>query len=381
MKKLSIDSSPNYHLIGVEGSRQQLNTPALLLDLDALERNIGKMAEHSRSIGTGLRPHSKSHKSANIAKKQIEAGAVGVCCANIGEAETMADAGISDILITSPVVTMEKIQRLCHLVDKQIRIKVVVDNSENVLQLNKVASSLSNPISVIVDIESGANRTGVLTVDDAVSLVHQVKNCTGLSYKGLQCYAGHVQHIADRQERRSGSLESLNVLQETKKTLAIEGVQSEVVTGGGTGTFDIDSKSGIFTDIQVGSYIFMDSQYAAVWSGELLPFETSLLVQMTVNSCNHSSFATVDAGLKHFAFDGGAPVLIFGVPDNSSYEYTGDEHGCIRLPPEAPALRIGDRIEGVVPHCDPTVNLYDYYHCVRNNTLVDIWPIDARGAF
>ena len=364
----------NSDLIGVPGGRARLATPALVIDLDALERNLATMTAHAARCGIALRPHAKTHKSAEIARRQIAAGALGVCCAKLGEAEALADAGIGSLLITSPVVTERGMARLTALNARVPELMAVCDNAGAAARLAAAATASGKPLKLLIDIDPGLGRTGIAP-SDAEPLVRQVAQADGLVYAGLQCYAGQVQHIESASDRRDASLSALKELSALCDRLAAAELKPAIVSGGGTGTFDIDPGAGVLTELQVGSYVFMDRQYNEVWSRP--PFETSLYVQTTVISANRAGLATTDAGFKAFATDAGAPVIASGAPEGAAYFYFGDEQGGVIYAGEP--LAIGQTITCAVPHCDPTVNLYDCFHVVRGETLVEIWPIEGRG--
>ncbi|MBL6938028.1 MAG: DSD1 family PLP-dependent enzyme [Alphaproteobacteria bacterium] len=373
-------ASLNEPLIGVPGGRAKLQTPALVIDLDAFERNLAAMVAHAKRVGIGLRPHAKTHKSAEIARRQIAAGANGICCAKLGEAEALAAQGIDSILLTSPVVTDAGIARLMTLNARIGELIVVTDNAIVAARLDAAAQAAGTVLKVLVDIDPGMSRTGIRAAL-APALVAQVAEAGGLAYLGLQCYAGQVQHMESPNERRDASLKALKELGELRDTLAKAGHAPKILSGGGTGTFDIDPDARVLTELQVGSYIFMDKQYNDVWEkpGDRLPFETSLYVQSTVISANRPGLATTDAGLKSFATDAGPPFLKSGAPEGAVYFFFGDEQGGITYPRDGAQLQPGDVVSCVVPHCDPTVNLYDRYHCVRGDTLEAIWSVDGRG--
>ena len=359
---------PNAYLLGVADSRHALDTPALVLDRAALERNIAKMAAIADQHGVGLRPHVKSHKCVRIAHMQIDAGALGVSCATLGEAEAMVDAGIPGVLITSPVVSTNKIRRLVALADKAgpRQLMVVVDDLRNVAELSVHAARLACPLDVLIDYHSGYHRTGVVDESAALALARAIAESGSLKLRGLQAYGGHLQHIGGR----------------TARDAAIEaaGMPLEIVTGVGTGTHAADAAADVFTEMQPGSYLFMDAEYEHVLTEDAAPppFETSLFVQATVVSTQADAWVTVDAGTKSFATDSGVPIVARGVSGPSQYGFFGDEHGKLIVDAEhRPSL--GAHIEFVTPHCDPTVNLYDRYHVVEGDVLVDIWPIEARG--
>jgi D-serine deaminase-like pyridoxal phosphate-dependent protein len=371
----------NRDLIGLSGGRWKLQTPALVIDLDVMERNIARMAEHARKHDIALRPHAKTHKSAEIAKRQVEAGALGICVAKLGEGEALADSGIDSILVTSPVVTDAGITRIAALNVRVRELTVVCDNPAMVAKLAEAAAAKGKRLRVLIDIDPGMGRTGIRPGEGAIALVEQVARSDALEYMGLQCYAGNLQHLESPNERRDKSLSVMKELAGFRDALKSRGLAPAILTGGGTGTFDIDPDARTLTELQVGSYVFMDRQYNDVWQkpGGRVPFETSLFVQTAVISANRDGLATTDAGFKAFATDAGAPLIASGAPAGSSYFFFGDEQGGILCDSTQAKLRPGDVIACIVPHCDPTVNLYDCYHCVRGDTLEAIWPIEARG--
>ncbi|MBV9062119.1 MAG: DSD1 family PLP-dependent enzyme [Alphaproteobacteria bacterium] len=371
----------NRDLVGVPGGRWQLQTPALVIDLDILERNIARMAEHGRRHNIALRPHAKTHKSVEIANRQLDAGALGICVAKLGEAEALAEGGIESLLITSPVVTERGIARLMALNARVPELMVVCDSAEGAARLAVAAEMTGKTLKVLVDIDPGMGRTGIAPSENAIALVQQVANSAALKYAGLQCYAGNLQHLESANERRDASLSVMKTLAQLRDALTARDLAPKILTGGGTGTFDIDPDARTLTELQVGSYVFMDRQYNDVWQkpADRAPFETSLFVQTTVISANRDGLVTTDAGLKAFATDAGAPQIATGVPEGASYFFFGDEQGGVLYDASAQKLKLGDVLTCVVPHCDPTVNLYDCYHCIRGNTLEAIWSIEARG--
>ncbi|MDB5443622.1 MAG: threonine aldolase [Phenylobacterium sp.] len=367
-------------LIGRQGSRRDLNTPVLVLELDALDRNIARMAELARQAGLRLRPHAKTHKSVDIALRQLAAGAVGVCCAKLGEAEALADGGVTGLHITSPVVSAPAIRRLVALNARTERLSVVVDNPENCDALARAATP-DRPLGVFVDVDPGIRRTGVASPEAAAELAAQVIRSPSLRYEGVQMYCGSQQHIESFADRKAAIVDRTDYLRSVIGALVAAGAAPAVVTGCGTGTHRIDIELGVFTELQVGSYVFMDDQYAACdLTGEAAqPFERSLRVDARVISANAEMLVTVDAGFKAFSTDADPPTVAGGAPDGARYIFMGDEHGALIAPGIAQTLRIGDPVTLNVPHCDPTVNLYDSYHVVSGDTLVDIWPVTARG--
>jgi D-serine deaminase-like pyridoxal phosphate-dependent protein len=373
---------PNAPLIGQPGSRRMLDTPALLVDRDALERNIAAMAAHARAVGVALRPHAKTHKSARIAQMQVAAGALGICCATLGEAEAMVAGGLPGVHVTSPQVTPAKLARLAALNARAAGgLSVVVDHPDHLAALDRAALAARKPLEVLVDYAAGHRRTGCATPEDTVALAEAAIAAEGLVFRGIQSYSGNLQHIPVRAERRLRALRQLEELAGIVRRLRERGHAVPIVTGAGTGTFDLDPEARVFTELQVGSYIFMDVDYhRALKDGRNAPpFETSLFIAASVVSVNAPAWVTTDAGLKCFATDGPAPDVASGAPPGSRYEFFGDEHGKLIVPEGAPRPALGSMIECVTPHCDPTVNLHDFYHVVSGDTLVDIWPIEARG--
>lgn len=371
---------PNQHLLGHPDARARLNTPALILDLDALERNIRTLAGYARGARVNVRPHVKCHKSVEIARRQMAAGAVGVCCATIGEAEVVAGAGIQSILITSPLTTPEKITRFCRLSPRVEQLVVVTDHPANVEQLAEAARAYGRPVRVLVDVDPGLHRTGVATDLDCVKLAIECTRRDELILEGVQYYDGSGQHIEALAARRERSFAVLDRLHALCAMLREAGCGPAIVSGSGTGSFDIDTQARVLTELQVGSYVFMDNQYCRLEYPDARPsFERSLFVQAAVVSANHAGFFTVDAGLKQFAVDGGVPLVTRGTSLGAAFTYMGDEHGCVVVGDGQAQPSLGSKIEFSVPHCDPTVNLYNHFHCFKGEELVDIWPVDARG--
>ncbi len=362
-------------------SKYQLNTPALILDLDQLEQNITTMADFMLKSGRKLRPHAKSHKCIKIAKKQIQAGAAGVCCATLDEAEIMCASGIRGIHITSPVTSALKIDRLVELARQSPDMIIVVDHPQNVAALALATKKADISLNVIIDIELGFGRTGVISADAAEALAQTISSHKTLNYCGIQAYGGHLQHIHDYQTRLQKTRQAHDYINKIITRLSAIDMAPAIVTGGGTGTHMIDAKEGPFTEIQAGSYIFMDAEYRDIECSDhqQWAFNHSLFVQTTIISKNHPDMASTDAGTKAFALNGPLPRIVTAGYQSLSYEYTGDEHGRIKTLDKHPLPAIGETIECVIPHCDPTVALYDTYHCIRQNQLVDIWPVDARG--
>jgi 3-hydroxy-D-aspartate aldolase len=333
------------------------------------------MARLCKRAGLELRPHAKSHKSIEIARRQIAAGAVGISVATVREAAIMVGAGLPGVLLTTPVVGDIKLDIVRGLAGRRKDFMVVVDTLAGVEALERGGRKLT----VLIDLDIGMTRTGVPDVGGALALIRRVQSSKVLTLAGVQAYSGMVQHIklpADREKVYGVQLEHLRTVLQAADTEL--GYKPDIVSGGGTGSFEIDRRAGLFTECQCGSYVFMDVQYEDV---QLLstgpnPFETALFVQCTVISSNHPASPTTDGGFKAFSMDGPIPRLARGVSPQAAYQYFGDEFG--KVPGEE--LQLGSKVELVTPHCDPTVNMHDFFHCVRGDELEDIWRVDARGS-
>jgi len=369
-------------LIGQAGSRARLCTPALLLDLDALERNIAAMAAYCGQRGVALRPHAKTHKSVEVARRQLTAGAIGISVATIGEAERLTDGGIGKLLITSPLPTRAKLGRLRALLERAEGLIVVADSPDGVDGLAEAAAGADHQLIVLVELGIGQHRTGCAGTEQALAVARRIAGSNNLSFGGVQAYAGHLQHTAGIVERRRLNAIETAKVRDLVERLRVDGLEPRIITGAGTGSHALDADAGLFTELQCGSYIFMDVQYqhVALRPDRPQPFEPALFVCTTVISANVCGHVTTDAGLKHFAIKGPRPVIAHGAPDGAEYHYFGDEHGRVEMADAPRYLPVGTVLECLTPHCDPTVNLYDVYHVVCGDTLVGIWPIEARGA-
>jgi D-serine deaminase-like pyridoxal phosphate-dependent protein len=372
---------PNEVLIGRVGSRARLNTPALILDLDAFERNMVVMSARVKRLGLNLRPHAKAHKSGTVGRKQVEAGAVGISCATLDEAEAMVSGGVRGILATSPVVDPAAIDRLIGLCAKADEVMTVVDHPTNADALAQRARETGARLGALVDIDVGQHRTGVTSAEAAIDLARRVKASGSIQYRGVQAYYGHLQHVHAYADRCRAVEQALDTLRAAIKALSEAGLAPEIVSGSGTGTHLIDAHAKVHTELQPGSYLFMDRQYNGVEiaPNNAPPFEQALFVRATVVSINQPGLAVVHGGWKAFATESDVPLVHRGAPPDAKYQFMGDEHGGLRLPAGSPEIRLGQVIEFIPPHCDPTVNLFNRFHCVRGDDLVDIWPIEARG--
>ncbi|MCJ1960976.1 DSD1 family PLP-dependent enzyme [Novosphingobium mangrovi (ex Hu et al. 2023)] len=372
----------NGHLIGVPGGPAQLRTPALVLDADLFETNLADMARRAADAGIALRPHAKTHKCAKIAKRQVGLGALGLCCAKLGEAEALADEGLSGLLITSPLVTPDSFARLIALSRKAPDTRCVCDNPQVALAMAEAAAAAGTTLEVLVDLDVGLQRSGARTVADAVELARVIAGHPSLRLGGIQGYAGHAMHIAGARARTAELEQVSGKVAALRDALSALDLPPAIITGGGTGSVDIDAALGIFTELQVGSYVFMDREYDDVWTsqGEAPPFAAALTLWTTVTSANQSGHCTLDAGCKALATEAGMPRVLDGAPRGARYEFFGDEQGKLVYADAGLApCRPGDVVRLQPPHCDPTVNLHDWIHVVRGDRIVDIWPLVARG--
>ncbi len=362
----------------IGAAKEQIDTPALLLDLDILEHNLAAMAALVADTGVQLRPHVKSHKSPLIAQRQMEMGACGVCCAKVGEAEVMVAGGIPDVLVTTEIASREKIRRLVALAGKAT-VAVVADDLQNVRNLSEAAAAARVTLRVLVEVDVGQHRCGVEPGEAAADLADQIARLPGLRFGGLQGYHGALQQMVEREQRYAEIRRALDLLLETADAARRRGHTLEVLTGGGTGSSAIDIGLHGLTELQPGSYVFMDCTCRRIrWDegGSAAPFDAALSVLTSVVSCTSRDRMIIDAGWKSLSCDSGLPA-VKGL-DGATFTFAGDEHGKISLP-EGTRVSPGDKFEIVPSHCDTTVNLYDQYVCVREGKVEAVWPIAARG--
>lgn len=371
---------PNERLIGASGFERELSTPALLLDLDAFEANLETMAEVIARNGRKLRPHVKAHKSSTVARRQIETGAIGLCCATVREAEVMAAAGLDGLLLTTPLTSPGMIRRLLAVAEKIPDLSLVVDSDAGIALLASLASA-ERPIGVLVEVDMGQTRTGVIDPQVAVRLAERAANHPALRFRGVQAYYGHLQHVPTLDERLQKVSEKWGHLARFTDALRSAGLPPEIISGGGTGTHLLDVETGPFTEVQAGSYPFMDKQYGAVeLARQSSPrFQTAMTIATRVVSNAQPDRVILDAGLKAMATEAGPALVASGASKDATYQFMGDEHGALRFAEGMARPELGDLITLVAPHCDPTINLHDRFHVVQGGKLVDIWPIDARG--
>jgi D-serine deaminase-like pyridoxal phosphate-dependent protein len=378
-----LDLGPNAALIGEPGSRNLLATPCLVLDRPRLDANIAAGARIATARGKALRPHGKTHKCAEIARRQIVAGARGVCVATVGEAEALAADGIGDILITSTFTQPGKFARAVALATGGTKIALVADDPGVVDQLAAVAAAAGVTLDVYVDVDLGRRRNGVTTIEQALAVAGAIAAATQLRLAGVQTYASHISHVENHAERLAASQECAQRIEAIRDALTAAGHRIGTVTGGSTGTLFIDTLLPCYTELQAGSYVFNDAEYLTIdFDGKgIQAFAPSLFVRVSVIGRNVAGRVTCDGGNKHFSAKGTLPAFAAAPAEGAVYRPDSDEHGIIELPAGAAQPALGANFELIVPHCDPTVNLYSHYHLVEGDTLIAIWPVDARGAF
>jgi len=357
-------------LIGMDVA--DIDTPALCLDIEVVEANIKRMADYFRDRPVRLRPHAKTHKSPTLAHMQIAAGAIGITCAKLGEAEVMAAAGIKDLLIANQVVGPAKIVRLVNLAS-YTEVMVAVDDAANVADLNGAAEAKGVRLRVLVEVNIGFNRCGVAPGQATLELARKVLASPGLRFEGVMAYEGHRVMIKDVEDRRQKTEDDLEILLDTVELLRRNGIPVKIISSGGTGTYFITGTYPGITEIQVGSYITMDSQYRQEVE---IDFDYGLTVSSTVMSAHDDGRTLIDAGLKAVTRDFGLPLIID--PPGWQIVDLSEEHGHLsRI--DGPPLRPGDKVTIVPNHGCTTINLYDHYHVVRRGILEAVWPIAARG--
>lgn len=360
-------------------SLEEVDTPALLLDLDAFERNLKRAASTVAGTSVRLRPHCKSHKCPVIAIKQIDHGAVGVCCQKVSEAEAMVHGGVRDVLICNEIVGSTKLERLAALA-RQAKVAVCADNSANVKALSDVGRRYGVEIPVLVELNVGMSRCGVEPGNSVVALARQISESAGLRFSGLQAYHGTAQHLPTFEERRQAIQLAVQIVNHTKDLLEQADLPCEIITGAGTGTYRFELASGVYTELQPGSYIFMDVDYGRIQGEDGKPFkefEHSLFIYSQVMSQPSGDHVVVDAGWKAFTTEKGMP-WVYGIQD-AEFVRTSDEHGDIKIKNPKRTFQLGEKIKLIPPHCDPTVNLHDWYVVIRENRVEALWPITARG--
>ncbi|HBK09363.1 MAG TPA: alanine racemase [Acetobacteraceae bacterium] len=357
----------------------EIDTPALVIDLDAFEFNLDTMAAKLAPTGVKLRAHAKTHKSPIIAKLQMARGAIGNCVQKVAEAEVLAWGGIPDILVSNEVVGAAKLARLCAL-SRIAKVALCADDAGQVAAIEAAAADAGIRMTVLVEIDVGAGRCGVQPGPDAVALAAKIAASKHLIFGGLQAYHGSAQHKRTPAERRTLIGNAVDASRRTVEQLRQQGLGCPIVGGAGTGTFEIESNSGIYTEMQAGSYVFMDADYARNMDEAGAPvstFKHALFVLSSVMSQAQTGVAVLDAGHKAVAVDSGYPT-VWQRPD-ISYTGASDEHGKLQYGSETAAPKVGEKLRLIPGHCDPTVDKFDWYVGVRNGRVECLWPVAARG--
>ncbi|UYM16761.1 3-hydroxy-D-aspartate aldolase BhcC [Endozoicomonas euniceicola] len=356
-----------------------IQTPCLVLDLDALERNITTMGQFAKKMGVRHRVHGKMHKSVDIALLQKQLGdSCGVCCQKVSEAEVFARGGIKDILVSNQVRDPARIDRLARLPKLGARTIVCVDDIDNISQLAAAVNKYDTQLECLVEIDCGAGRCGVSEGQPVVDIAKAIDATPGLTFSGIQAYQGAMQHLESYNERKEKIDIAVGMVARTIERLKAEGLECDIVGGGGTGSYYFEGNSGVFNELQCGSYAFMDADYQRIHDekGEKISeFENSLFILTSVMSHTKADKAICDAGLKAQSVDSGLPY-VFG-RDDVEYIKCSDEHGIISDPEGV--LKVNDKLKLVPGHCDPTCNVHDYYVGVRNGVVETLWPVSARG--
>jgi D-serine deaminase-like pyridoxal phosphate-dependent protein len=366
-------------------TKANIPTPALVVDIDVFESNVKTMADHCRAAKCGFRPHAKTHKCPEIARRQVAAGALGVCVATVAEAEAMAAAGIGGLLLTSPIVDAGKVGRMIELIRSGVKVMLAVGHEREVRLLADAADEAKVDVDLLVDLDVGDRRTGSLPGEPAVELAQMIARSKRLHVLGVQAYAGHASHTVGFEARQRVSREAMGKAVDTKQLLQKAGFDSaKILSGGSTGTYNIDSAIDGVTELQVGSYVFMDVDYRRIGGRDgnavYTDFQPSLTVLATVVNATHADRISVDAGTK--AIDT-TTAHVPPVKDWPGLKYArfGDEFGSVTAEDGAKLPALGERIEFFVPHCDPNVNLYDRIYACRGDKVEAIWPVAARREF
>lgn len=365
---------PNHPALG------RLPTPALVVDVAAMTRNISRMAAHAEDAGMALRPHIKTHKSVEIARRQIASGAEGLACATVAELLHLVESGLDDILLTSPIADPIKADVIARA-NSRAKIAVVVDHPQQAVLLSDAVGEHGGELAVLVDIDVGQNRSGVADIESCIETARAVDQAANLRLAGIQGFAGQAQHVVGEADRRKAAADVAAYLGRCRDALIAEGFSIDWVSGSGTGTSSYDM-DGPFTELQVGSYVFMDADYGRLEGGAEagLDFERSLFVLATTVSVSRAGQVTIDAGTKAFAVNGPLPQVVIGVDGPIEYAFAGDEHGILKLGEGTVPPALGDRVLVEATHCDPTVNLYAGFNALDMDGRLERWEIGGRYA-
>jgi D-serine deaminase-like pyridoxal phosphate-dependent protein len=354
-----------------------IDTPALLVDLDALEFNMASVHDRVHAAGIALRPHAKAHKSVDLARRQIAAGAIGICCQKASEAEVFVRAGFDDVLVTNQVIGQQKCARVARLA-RRARIGLCVDHPEQVRQIGDAARAAGSLVEVLVEVDIGHGRCGVADATEALALARAIKSYNGnLLFGGIHAFRGSAQHMREPEERAAAVFAAVHKLAGIVVALESDGFACATITGGGTGTYALEAASRLYTEVQPGSYVLMDTDYAANREASGMPPLRHALQALCSVISVHAGHAVLDGGLKAFAVDRGQPRILHA---GWSVKSISDEHCVVLREDGALPLEVGDKVRLLPGHCDPTVNLHDWLVAVRGGVVEEIWPVSARGA-
>lgn len=359
-----------------------IQTPCLILDLDALERNVKKMGELCKEMGVRHRAHGKMHKSVDVANLQARLGdSVGVCCQKVSEAEVFVRGGIKDVMVSNQVRDPAKIDRLARMPKLGARILVCVDDPENVADLAAAAQKHGTELECLVEIDCGAGRCGVTSSQEVVNIAKLIDSAENLKFAGIQAYQGAMQHLDLYSDRKDKIDIAIEMVADTMTALKSQGLECDIVGGAGTGSYYFEGNSGVYNEMQCGSYAFMDADYGRILdkNGKRIDdgeWENALFILTSVMSHSKADKAIVDAGLKAQSVDSGLPT-VFGRNDAVAYVKCSDEHGVVADPDGV--LKVNDKLRLVPGHCDPTCNVHDWYVGVRGGKVESVWPVSARG--
>ena len=366
----------------------KIHTPSLIIKENCLLKNIKTMSKYSLINNINIRPHAKSHKMSTIAKIQIKHGAIGVCVATLYEAEIMIKNKIKGVLLTTPITNNYDKERLKKLIKLSKSFMMIIDNPISIKYLENISRENINKINVLVDCDImriGTNkisRTGARTIKEIVTIAGLINKHTNLNYIGITAYAGDVQHINNYNKRKIETTTRHNYLNKIINSLKKENLSPKIISGGGTGSHDIDTKSKLYTELQPGSYIYSDAEYdnVSIYKSKSNPYKAGLFVATSIISIIDKNNYIVDAGFKALSTDSQLlPIPLGNLPLGSKYSFMGDEHGKITIPKNSQILLLGETVFIQPTHCDPTVNLYDHCQIIINNKIKNSWKIDARG--
>jgi len=367
----------------------KIHTPSLIVDKKCLIKNIQTMSKFASKNSINIRPHAKSHKMSSIAKLQLENGAIGICVATLYEAEVMVKNKIKGVLLTTPITNKHDKERLKHIIESSKSFMMIIDNIISIKYLESISKNLKNNINLLIDcdiMKIGSNkisRTGVGNIKEIINIANQINKNNNLNYMGITAYAGDIQHINNYQKRKIETTFRHDYLNKIINSLNKTNLSPKIISGGGTGSHEIDAKSKLYTELQPGSYIYSDAEYdkVSIYESKFNPYKPGLFIATSIISIINKKSFIVDAGLKALSTDSHLlPVPSGKFLIGSKYNFMGDEHGKITLPNNCKKIPVlGETVFIQPAHCDPTVNLYNNCKVIKNNKVEEIWKIDARG--